>query len=80
METALREVFEETACRAQISKFAGGYVYTVDDIPKVVLYWHMDLLEDLGFTPHSEVDQLIWMTRKEALVKLSYSSENALLL
>ena len=45
-ETALREVLEETACRAEIERFAGGTIYTVKGRPKVVLFWHMAVSEE----------------------------------
>lgn len=78
-ETALREVFEETGCHGKIELFAGGHVYTVDGTPKVVLYWHMLLHLDLGFTPTNEVDQLLWLPINLASKRMSYSTEIFLL-
>jgi len=78
-ETALREVFEETGCRAELNAFAGGIIYTVNECPKIVLYWHMKLVEDLGLTPNDEVDQLIWLAPHEAAKIMSYPAEVSLL-
>jgi 8-oxo-dGTP diphosphatase len=74
-ETAVREVFEETGCSVQVGEFAGGQIYKVHGVPKVVLYWHMYLCEDEGFTPNKEVDQLLWMPPQEASIKLTYPAE-----
>lgn len=78
-ETALREVAEETGCRTELGTFAGGIIYKVDGSPKIVLYWHMRLIEDQVFTPNDEVDQMLWMKPKEAAQKMSYPAEISLL-
>jgi 8-oxo-dGTP diphosphatase len=78
-ETALREVFEETGCKARLGKFAGGVIYTVKDTPKIVLFWHMRVAEDLGFQPNPEVDQLVWVPTERAQEIMSYPDEIALL-
>ncbi len=78
-QTALREVFEETGCRAALSGFAGSVAYTVRGIAKVVLFWHMNLKEDCTFTPNDEVNQLVWLPLEKALRKLSYATERELL-
>lgn len=79
-DTALREVHEETGCQIRLGKFAFGQVYTVEGIPKVVLYWHMQLEQDPGFIPNNEVDQLLWLTPAEAIQKMSYPAEKAFLM
>ena len=78
-ETALREVLEETACRAEIERFAGGSVYTVKAAPKVSLFWHMVVIDEGLFAPNDEVDLLEWLTPAEALERLDYETERRLL-
>jgi 8-oxo-dGTP diphosphatase len=78
-ETALREVFEETGCRAEIESFAGGAIYTVKRHPKVVLFWHMAVTDEGAFEPNDEVDRLEWMTPVAALERLDYEVERLLL-
>lgn len=78
-ETALREVLEETACRAEIERFAGGTIYTVKGRPKVVLFWHMAVTEEGSFEPNDEVDQVVWLTPVAALERLDYATERQLL-
>jgi 8-oxo-dGTP diphosphatase len=78
-ETALREVLEETACRAEIERFAGGTVYTVRGAPKVVLFWHMAVAEEGLFAPNDEVDLVEWLTPAVALERLDHETERRLL-
>ena len=78
-ETALREVLEETACRAEIERFAGGTIYTVKGRPKVVLFWHMAVIDEGPFEPNDEVDRLVWLTPVAALERLDYETERELL-
>ena len=77
--TALREVWEETGCLAKLDSFAGSVAYTFNGIAKVVLFWNMSIVKEGEFKPNLEVDQLIWMSAKEALKKLDYSGERALI-
>lgn len=78
-QTALREVWEETGCRAAIERFAGGTIYTVRGRPKVVLFWHMTVAEEGRFEPNEEVDRLEWLTPAAALERLDYATERQLL-
>ncbi len=78
-ETALREVLEETACGAEIERFAGGTIYTVKGRPKVVLFWHMAATDEGAFEPNDEVDRLEWMTPEAALGRLDHETERRLL-
>ena len=78
-ETALREVLEETGCRAEIERFASGTIYTVKGRPKVVLFWHMAVVDESVFEPNDEVDRLEWMTPMAALERLDYETERGLL-
>lgn len=79
-EAALREVREETGCQVEIDSFAGCICYTPKDIPKIVLYWNMKLIEQCHFEPTKEVDQLRWLNVKQALAKLVYRSERELII
>ena len=78
-EAALREVWEETQCRARLGRFAGSVIYPVDGVPKVVLFWNMTLAGDCKFSPSDEVDALEWLPAEEALKKLDYEGERALI-
>ena len=76
---ALREIEEETGCKAQLGSFAGAVSYNVGDSPKVVLFWNMVLIGDCKFVPSEEVDQLIWASVEKALEILQYPSDKNIL-
>ena len=79
LQAAVREVEEETGCRALVESFAGGNVYAVNAMPKVVLYWHMELQEQGPVQDTQEVADLRWVSAEEALDLLTHSNERALL-
>jgi 8-oxo-dGTP diphosphatase len=72
---ALREVREETRCEARLGPLAGVAWYRVGPHPKLVVYWHMDLVEEVPFEPDEEIDGLVWLTAREALARLDHASE-----
>ena len=78
-EAALREVLEETVCQVEIENFAGCICYTPKDVPKIVLYWNMKLIDEGNFKPNKEVDQIRWLKVDEALAILGYQSERELI-
>lgn len=78
-DAALREVLEETCCRATLGDFAGTISYLANNKPKIVLFWHMNLEGEDSFIPNNETDKLKWLTVNEALEKLQYSTERALI-
>jgi len=75
---ALREVWEETGYQVKLDSFAGSVAYTFNGVAKVVLFWHMSLVQEGNFKPNIEVDQLIWLPAADALKKLNYQGEKAL--
>ena len=75
-DTAIREVMEETGCQATLGTFIGSTSYTINgQTPKVVLFWHMFAKKDCKFIPNNEVDQLKWVSPKNALKFLNYPDE-----
>jgi 8-oxo-dGTP pyrophosphatase MutT (NUDIX family) len=78
-EAAVREVKEETGCDVKLERFAGTVNYEVNGNPKIVLFWNMRIINECAFKPSEEVDQVLWLTVKEALEKLDYSGERNLL-
>ena len=79
-EAAIREVWEETRCRARLGEFAGCVCYEVQNVPKVVLYWEMPLHEEGEFSPNDEIDAVVWLTYPQALERLSHEGERNLVL
>ncbi len=78
-DAALREVAEETGCRARLGAFAGYTLYRVKRRPKLVLFWHMFAEGACRFEANGEVDRLEWLRPSEALAKLNHEVERRLL-
>ncbi len=78
-DAALREVAEETGCRARLGEFAGYTLYRVKRRPKLVLFWHMFAEGACRFEATGEVDRLEWLRPSEALAKLNHEVERRLL-
>jgi 8-oxo-dGTP diphosphatase len=77
---ALREVEEETGWRPRVADLAGELLYDVGGREKSVLFWNMvpDGEAPSGVADASEVDAAEWFTVTEALSRLSYADERAL--
>jgi 8-oxo-dGTP diphosphatase len=79
---ALREVLEETGCRARVDSWAGETFYRVGERSKSVLFWNMLPIE--VFQPRtqdpSEVDEVSFVAIDDALRMMSYPDERALVL
>lgn len=77
---ALREVAEETGCTAVIHDFAGAKLFVNRPRPKLILYWHMRVVEEGAGDVDDEVDDVAWVSRREALSLLDQRSDRLLLL
>jgi 8-oxo-dGTP diphosphatase len=77
-DAALREVAEETGCRARLGEFAGYTLYSVKRGPKLVLFWHMFASGSYRFEPNDEVDRIEWLRPSEALSRLDHAAERRL--
>jgi len=76
---ALREVSEETGCEVTLGSFAGGKLYVDRPEPKLVLYWHMRFIRGDLPMHAEEVDEMAWLSRREALARLDHGSDRLLL-
>ena len=74
-KAALREVLEETGYIGKIHKYAGSISYLLDGKPKIVLFWHMDAIEEDLEKMNGEVDEVRWLTVDEAAEILEYQDE-----
>jgi 8-oxo-dGTP diphosphatase len=78
-EAALREVEEETGLRCRLLRDLEEVRYTdAKGRPKVVRYWLMSVVEDLGFEPDAEVDELRWVGPAQAVALLTYDHDREL--
>ena len=74
-DAALREVWEETGLRARLVRELPAVHYTVRERPKVVRYWLMSVESDTAFTPNDEVDEVRWLSPREAVELLTYDRD-----
>jgi len=78
-QAALREVLEETGITVTLGEqLASTHYEDQKGRPKVVRYWRMAVVEDPGFDPNDEVDELRWLVPGDALKLLSYEHDRAL--
>jgi ADP-ribose pyrophosphatase YjhB (NUDIX family) len=82
-DAALREVQEETGWRCRIERelTKSEYWFRRDGqrIKKTVRWFHMTPVELAG-SPDHEVDEVAWVQTADALTRLTYDSDRALLL
>jgi 8-oxo-dGTP pyrophosphatase MutT (NUDIX family) len=78
-ECALREVKEECGFRCELIRPLGCTAY-VDrrGRNKVACYWVMEVLSG-RFRPGGEVDRMIWMSVPDAVKRLTYERDKALI-
>ncbi|HEU4384523.1 MAG TPA: NUDIX hydrolase [Anaeromyxobacteraceae bacterium] len=79
-EAARREIAEETGCTVRLGRFAGAKLHVDRPEPKLVLYWHARILRRGDLPQRSEVDEVAWLSRREALSRLDHDSDRRLLL
>lgn len=79
-DCALREVGEETGLRCRLEEVAGTTEYIdAKGQPKRVRWWVMRPLQDDGFLPNDEIDELRWLALGDAARLLTYDRDVALL-
>ncbi len=78
-QAAVREVKEETGCDVRVTGFAGSTSYRAKGKPKIVLYFSMEAVKECLLTDASEVQEVLWLSPVEALAKLDYEVERALI-
>lgn len=77
-EAALREVEEETGCRAEIIEIVQPVAYLVKGQPKIVVFYRMRALDPSGFVPNEEITELLWLSPREAIAKLRHRQHQEL--
>ncbi|HEX8122357.1 MAG TPA: NUDIX hydrolase [Solirubrobacteraceae bacterium] len=78
-EAALREVWEETGLRCRLgAELAPARYRDHKDRPKLVRYWLMEPVQDDGFAPNDEVDELRWLAPAEARELVTYDHDRDL--
>ena len=78
-EAALREVEEETGLCCELGPELPSSAYRdVQGRPKVVRFWAMRPAGG-SFRPHAEVDEIRWLSLREAADALSHAGDRAVL-
>jgi len=78
-DAALREVREETGLICRLGPELPFSTYTDNKgRPKIVRYWLMAVIEDTGFEPNEEVDELRWLVPAKANDLLTYKRDRKL--
>lgn len=79
-DAARREIAEETGCEVRLGRFAGAKLYVDRPEPKLVLYWHARVVREGAPPSEDEIDEVAWLSRREALSRLDRASDRRLLL
>ncbi|MFF7789553.1 NUDIX domain-containing protein [Streptomyces sp. NPDC007991] len=74
---ALREVAEETGCRAEPGAELPTQRYRADGRPKQVRYWAAEAVS-CAFSPTDEVDRVLWLTPVAARARLTQPHDRPL--
>src|SRR5262245_28283972 len=78
-QAALREIEEECNLRCRLHEELASDEYLVRKGPKLVRWWRMSVVEDLGFEPDDEVDELRWLAPAEAIELADYDHDRSLI-
>lgn len=77
-QAAVREVREETGCEGAIVRMLEPVSYLAAGVPKLVVFFEMELVREGGVLDPDEVEALHWMTPRRALGALSYPADRQL--
>jgi 8-oxo-(d)GTP phosphatase len=78
LEAALREVKEETGYDVRVLGFAGAVAYQTEKASKIVRFWNMTVSGEVqSGVDTSEVSEVAWLSPPEAIDRLSYPLEKA---
>lgn len=78
VQTAVREIKEETGYDVRLGKLIGKTVYPVKKTTKVVYYWTGEVLGG-EFEPNDEVDEIRWLPIDDAAELMTYDLDRQVL-
>jgi 8-oxo-dGTP diphosphatase len=77
-EAALREMAEECGLVCRLEDELPSTEYAIGARRKRVRWWRMSVVGETGRPTDDEVDELRWLTPGEAIVRLDYEADRAL--
>ena len=78
IQTAVREIKEETGFDVRLGKMLGKTVYPVKKTTKVVYYWTGEVTGG-EFVPNDEVDEIRWLPFDQAVELMTYDLDRQVL-
>lgn len=78
VQTAVREIKEETGFDVRLGKLLGKTVYPVKKTTKVVYYWTGEVTGG-EFEPNDEVDEIRWLSIDDACALMTYDLDRQVL-
>jgi 8-oxo-dGTP diphosphatase len=79
ISAAEREVYEEIGKYVRVKTFAGLTHYLVNGRPKVVFFYHMDVVGDGQRVDDGEIQSVEWLTPAEAAATLTHAEDRQLI-
>lgn len=77
---AVREVLEETGLRCRLGAELPSTTYVdAGGRRKLVRYWVMSIVDDVGWSPDDEIDAHLWLPIEAARRHLSYDRDRSVL-
>lgn len=79
LEAALREVREETGIVGKKARFIGSIGYMTQAGNAKVVRWWLTTVKRGSFTPNSEVDEVMWVSHRKGLDRLTFRNDRRVL-
>jgi len=79
LDTAIREVEEETGCLAEAVEYAGDFSYRVLGATKMVFMWHMNLISENSRPVEPDILDVRWLNLLDAIAILDRGRERRFL-
>lgn len=78
-ETAVREVLEESGVQVALRQPLTQREYKLNGQPKLVHYWRAEVVNDKGFVPNREVDEILWLPAADAGARATHPLDGELI-
>lgn len=79
LDTAVREVEEETGCLVEPMGYAGSFKYAISNGIKLVAFWHMRVMQENWRPLHDDIITMKWLPLDETITMLHRAEERSFL-